>query len=155
NAAFNAATGVFTFRPTTTQVGTYRLTFTATGGTNSASETITITVPNPPPGGTTSVRGRIVNLAQTPLGNVSVTLNALGHTAFSGANGFFTITGVPSGTQQLLVNGRQSSLGVYAILAVAVELIDGVLNDLNSAISLPDVDVEAEVQVSPTFNTVV
>ena len=155
HASFNASTGVFTFRPATTQVGTYQLTFSATSGANSASETITITVPNPPPGGTTSVRGRVVNLAQTPLGNVSVILKSSGHTALSGADGFFTIAGVPSGTQQLLVNGRQSNLGVYAILAVAVELIDGVLNDLASPISLPDVDVEAEVQVSPTLNTTV
>src|SRR4030095_12657960 len=155
NASFNAGTGVFTFRPSTTQVGSYQLTFSATAGSNSASENITITVPNPPPGGTTSVRGRVVNLAQTPLGNVTVTLKSSGHTALSGADGFFTIASVPSGTQQLLVNGRQSNLGVYAILAVAVELIDGVLNDLNSPISLPDVDVEGEVQVRPPLNTTV
>ncbi len=155
NASFNAGTGVFTFRPSTFQVGSYQLTFSARDGTNTATETITITVPNPPPGGTTSVRGRVVNLAQTPLGNVSVTLKSSGHTALSGADGFFTITGIPSGTQQLLVNGRNSNLGVYAILAVAVELIDGVLNDLSGVISLPDVDVETEVQVSPTFNTTV
>ncbi|HEV8719169.1 MAG TPA: tandem-95 repeat protein [Candidatus Binatia bacterium] len=155
NATFNASTGVFTFRPTTTQVGSYPLTFSATSGTNSASETITITVPNPPPGGTTSVRGRVVNLAQTPLGNVRVTVKSSGHTALSSSDGFFTITGTPSGTQQLIVNGRDANLGVYAILAVAVELINGVLNDLASPISLPDVDVEAEVPVSSTFNTVV
>jgi RHS repeat-associated protein len=155
HASFNAGTGVFTFRPSTTQVGSYQLTFSATSGSNSASETIAITVPNPPPGGTTSVRGRVVNLAQTPLGNVSVTLKSSGHTTISGTDGFFTITGVPSGTQQLLVNGRQSNLGVYAILAVAAELIDGVLNDLSGVISLPDVDVDTEVQVSPTFNTTV
>ena len=155
NASFNAATGEFTFRPSTIQVGSYQLTFSATAGTNSASETITITVPNPPAGGTTSVRGRVVNLAQTPLGNVSVTLKSSGHTTVSGADGFFTITGVPSGTQQLLVNGRQSNLGVYAILVVAVDLIDGVENNLAGAISLPDVDVESEIQVSPTFETVV
>ena len=155
NASFNAATGVFTFRPSTLQVGSFQLTFSARNGTNAASETITITVPNPPPGGTASVRGRVVNLAQTPLGNVSITLKSSGHTALTGTDGFFTIVGVPSGTQQLLVNGRLSNLGVYAILAVAVELIDGVPNDLAGAISLPDVDVDAEVQVSPTFNTVI
>ncbi|TMA82411.1 MAG: tandem-95 repeat protein, partial [Deltaproteobacteria bacterium] len=155
NASFNAGTGLFTFRPSTTQVGSYQLTFSASDGVNSAAESIVITVPNPPLGGTTSVRGRVVNLAQTPLGNVSVTLKSSGHTALSGSDGFFTIAGVPSGTQQLVVNGRQSNLGVYAILAVAVELIDSVLNDLNSPISLPDVDVEAEVQVSPKFNTTV
>jgi PKD domain/Bacterial Ig domain/Right handed beta helix region len=155
NATFNASTGVFTFRPSTTQVGSYHLTFSASSGSNIASETITITAPNPPPGGTTSVRGRLVNLAQTPLGNVRVTVKSSGHTALSGNDGFFTITGTPSGTQQLIVNGREANLGVYAILAVAVELIDGVLNDLASSISLPDVDVEAEVPVSPTLNTVV
>ena len=46
----------------------------------SASETITITVPNPPPGGTTSVKGRVYNLNQSPLGNVKVTLKATGQT---------------------------------------------------------------------------
>ena len=155
NATFNASTGVFTFRPGTTQVGSYQLTFTARSGSNIASETITITVPQPPPGGSTGVRGLVHNLNNTPLANVRVTLRSSGHTAFTGPDGFFTITGIPSGTQQLIVNGREANLGVYAIIAVAVELIDGVLNDLSGAISLPDVDVDAEVQVSPTFNTVV
>jgi RHS repeat-associated protein len=155
NAAFNTSTGVFTFRPAAAQVGIYQLTFAARAGVNSASETITITVPQPPPGGTTGVRGLIHNLNNTPLANVRVALNSSGHTAFTGADGFFTITGVPSGTQQLIVNGREANLGVYAIIAVAVDLIDGVLNVLNSPISLPDVDVDAEVPVSPTFNTVV
>ena len=155
NASFNAGTGIFTFRPATTQVGIFQLTFTAAGGTTSVSETITITVPQPPPGGTTGVRGRVVNLAQTPLSNVRVTVKSSGHTALSGSDGFFTIAGIPSGTQPLIVNGREANLGVYAIIAVAVDLIDGVLNHLNSPISLPDVDVDAEVQVSPTFNTVV
>ncbi len=155
HATFNAATGVFTFRPSTTQVGSYQLTFSATAGSNSASETITITVPNPPPGGTTAVRGKVVNLQNVPLSNVQVTLRSSGHTGVTDANGIFTITGVPSATQQLIVNGRNANLGVFAIIAVAVELINGVLNDLNSAISLPDVDVEAEVQVSAVFETVV
>ena len=74
HATFNAATGVFTFRPSTTQVGSYQLTFSATAGSNSASETITITVPNPPPGGTTAVRGKVVNLQNVPLSSVQVTL---------------------------------------------------------------------------------
>ncbi len=155
NATFNAATGVFTFRPSTTQVGSYQLNFSATAGSNFASETITIAVPNPSPGGTTAVRGKVVNLQNVPLSNVQVALRSSGHTGISDANGVFTITGVPSGTQQLIVNGRNANLGVFAIIAVAVELIDGVVNDLNSAISLPDVDVEAEVQVSAVFETVV
>ena len=90
-------------------------------------------MPNPPPGGTTGVRGRIYNLNQSPLGNVKVTLKATGQTAFSANNGYFTITGIPSGKQELIVNGREANLGVFAILAVSVNLIDGVLNDLDSA----------------------
>jgi PKD repeat protein len=155
HASFNASTGVFTFTPDTLQVGSFQLTFSAISGNQSVAETITITVPNPPPGGTTAVRGIIHNLNQTPLGNVTVAVRSSGHTALSDSDGVFTITGIPSGTQQLIVNGRQSNLGVYAILAVAVELIDGVLNNLNSPITLPDVDIDAEVQVSPTFTTIV
>ena len=112
-------------------------------------------MPNPPPGGTTGVRGRIYNLNQSPLGNVKVTLKATGQSTLSGNDGFFTLTGLPSGKQELIVNGREANLGVFAILAVSVNLIDGVLNNLASPITLPDVDVEAEVQVSQTFNTIV
>jgi RHS repeat-associated protein len=155
HATFNAAAGLFTFRPDTTQVGTFQLTFTAVSGNKSVSETITITVPNPPPGGLTAVRGRIYNLNNTPLGNVKVTLRASGHTAFSGNDGFFTMSGVPPDRQELIVNGREANLGVYAILAVSVDLIQGVFNNLASPITLPDVDVEAEVQVSSIFTTVV
>ncbi len=155
NATFNASTGVFTFRPSTTQVGTYQIIFSAQSGTKTAAETITITVPNPPPGGVTAVRGKVVNLQNVPLSNVQATLRSSGLTGVTNADGIFTISSVPSGTQQLIVNGRQANLGVFAIIAVAVELIDGVINDLNSAISLPDVDIEAEVQVSPVFETVV
>ena len=155
HATFNSVTGVFTFTPDFMQVGNYPLSFTALSGTQSVSETITITVPNPPPGGTTGVRGRIYNLNQSPLGNVKVTLKATGQSAFSGNDGFFTITGLPSGKQELIVNGREANLGVFAILAVSVNLIDGVLNNLASAITLPDVNVEAEVQVGQNFNTIV
>ncbi|MGH8543568.1 MAG: hypothetical protein ACREX3_08045, partial [Gammaproteobacteria bacterium] len=119
------------------------------------SESITITVPSAQPGGPTAVRGRIYNLNNTPLGNVKVTLRSSGHTEFSDGNGFFTIGGIPSGRQELIVNGRESNLGVFAILAVSVDLIEGVLNNLASPITLPDVDVESEVQISPTFTTVV
>ncbi|MBI2090066.1 MAG: PKD domain-containing protein, partial [Deltaproteobacteria bacterium] len=150
HATFNAATGLFTFTPDTTQVGSFQLTFTAVSGDQSASETIMITVPSRPPGGTTAVRGLVENLNDTPLGNVKVTLKSTGQTAFSGTDGFFTISGIPSGRQELIVNGREANFGVFAILAVPVNLIVGVLNTLPSAITLPDVDVDAEVQVSPT-----
>lgn len=155
NATFNASTGVFTFRPSTTQVGSHQLTFSAQSGTQIVAETITITVPNPPPGGTTAVRGKVVNLQKIPLSNVRATLRSSGHTGLTDANGVFNINGVPSGTQQLIVDGRQANLGVFAIIAVAVELIDGVMNDLTSAISLPDVDIESEVPVNSFFETVV
>ncbi len=155
HATFNAAAGLFTFTPDTTQVGIFQLIFSAVSGNQSASETITITVPSPPPGGTTAVRGRVYNLNNTPLGNVKVTLKSSGHTAFSGNDGFFTISGTPSGKQELIVNGREANLGVFAILAVPVNLIAGVLNNLANPITLPDVDVEAEVQVNPNATTVI
>ena len=82
HANFNSATGIFTYTPDAMQVGTYQLTFTALSGQRSASETITITVPNPSARGTTSVKGRVYNLNQSPLGNVKVTLKATGQTGF-------------------------------------------------------------------------
>ena len=136
-------------------MGSFTLTFSAVSGNESASETITVTVPQPPPDGVTGVRGRIYNLNNTPLGNVKVTLKSSGHTAFSGADGFFTLTGLPSSRQELIINGREANLGVFAILAVPVDLISGVLNNLSSPITLPDVDVDAEVQVNPNATTVV
>src|SRR5262249_24410264 len=126
HATFHSGTGVFTFTPDMLQVGSYQLTFTALSGNQSASETMKITVPNPPPGGTTGVRGKIYNLNQSPLGYVKVTLKATGQTGFSSNSGCFTITGIPSGKQELIVNGREANLGVFAILAVSVNLIDGV-----------------------------
>jgi RHS repeat-associated protein len=155
HATFNAATGLFTFRPDTRQVGSFPLTFSATGGANSVSETITVTVASPPPNGVTAVRGRVYNLNNSPLGNVKVTLRSSGHTSFSGSDGYFTISGIPSGRQELIVNGREAHLGVFAILAVSVDLLAGVLNNLASPITLPDVDVLSEVPVNPTFTTVV
>jgi RHS repeat-associated protein len=159
HATFNASTGVFTFTPDTTQVGSFQLNFTAVSGNNSSSETITITVPNPPPGGTTSLRGLVYNLNQTPLENVKVTLKATGNTTFSTADGYFTVVGVPSGHQEILINGRDAKINgqtaVHAILAQPVDLIDGVLNNLANPITLPDVDITTEVQVSQTFNTII
>ncbi|MGH7929520.1 MAG: hypothetical protein ACREQV_17160, partial [Candidatus Binatia bacterium] len=101
------------------------------------------------------MRGKVVNLQGVPLSNVKVHLRATGTTGFTDASGIFTLGGLPSGSQQLIVNGREANLGVFAIIAVAVNLIDGVINNLASPITLPDVDVEAEVQISPTFTTVV
>lgn len=43
-ASINAATGLFTWTPTTGQVGSYEISFTVSDGTDSDSETIVITV---------------------------------------------------------------------------------------------------------------
>jgi len=89
HATFHAVTGEFRFTPDTTQVGSFQLTFSAVSDNQTVSETITITVPQPPPGGVTSLRGKVENLNDTPLGNVKVTLRATGRTAFSGVDGIF------------------------------------------------------------------
>ena len=59
-------------------------------------------------------------------------LKVTGQTGFSGNNEYFTITGIPSGKQQLIVNGREANLGVFAILAVSVNCLTGFSTILDS-----------------------
>ncbi|MBI3000281.1 MAG: hypothetical protein HYY46_17795, partial [Deltaproteobacteria bacterium] len=160
NATFNAATGLFTFTPDRNQLGSFQVTFSATSGAQSVSETITITVQNVGDG-ITRLRGRVYNLNQPPdpLENVIVTLKSTGQSSRSGPDGFFLLESIPSGRQELTVNGREAKVAgqpeTFAILAVPADLIEGVLNNLPSAITLPSVEVAAEVQVSAVFATVV
>jgi hypothetical protein len=130
------------------QVGT-PLTFTALSGNSSVSETITITVPNPPLAAR-RVSGQVYNLNQSPLGNVKVTLKAAGQTGFPPTDTSLSLASFgQAGTD---CQWEEANLGVFAILAVSVNLIDGVLNNLDSAILT---SMSAEVQVSQTFTTVV
>lgn len=151
HAAFHSRTGEFTFTPDATQAGTFTLSFTASDGVRAASETITITVTGTPPGGTTGVAGLVTDGAQ-PLAGVRVMLKATGQAAVTDAQGRFFLAGVPSGRQQLVVDGFAAG---YAILVAPVDLIPGVTTHLAAPLTLPTIDTAHAVPVTPTAATVV
>ena len=153
HATFATQTGLFTFTPDATQVGTFPLTITASDGITTVSETITLTVTGAPPGGTTGLSGRVVDGSGQPIANMVVTVKATGQAGTTNAQGQFTINGVTAtGRQVLLANG--APLG-YAILAAPVDLIPNVQNTLSSDLRVPVVDTAHAVTVNPAVQTVI
>ena len=146
HAAFNAESGAFVFTPDASQVGTVSLTFVASDGATSSSETITLTVTGAPAGGVTGVTGRVTDGAN-PIANVTVRLKATGQSTLTNGQGLFTLTALPAGRQQLLVDGRTA--GDLAMLVVPVDLIADVTTHLASDITLPAVDAANAVPINP------
>jgi hypothetical protein len=105
HATFDGTTGAFSFRPTTDEVGSINLTFIASDGELTDSETITITVS--PPGATTTFSGRLLDATSAAAGFtvpvVTATVSILGTpvSGTSNSQGFFTLTDVPLGHQVL------------------------------------------------------
>jgi hypothetical protein len=93
NASFNTMTGVFTFSPAPEQVGEFELTFSATDGSQSDSETVTISVPEAEPSGETALRGRILDANDVTQGTMTPLVGA-------------TVTHIESG--QSITTGRDS-----------------------------------------------
>ena len=106
HVTFDGTTGVFSFRPDSGQVGTVNLTFVASDGELTDSETVPITVPASQPGTTTSLTGRILDANSSssgftdPVVTATISLLGAGVSAKSNAQGFFTITGIPSGAKR-------------------------------------------------------
>jgi len=153
HAAFHAQSGQFTFTPDATQVGAFTLTVHAGDGAAASSEAITITVTGAPANGVSGVSGTVTYVGGQPLANVTVTLKATGQSTRTDAQGAFTLNGVPSGRQQLLIDGRTA--GDYAILVAPVDLIPKVTTHLASNLTLPAIDNANAVQVNPNATTVV
>jgi len=163
NATFNAASGLFTFRPASTQVGSFQLTFTATSGGQSASETITVTVPAPDPAGVTALSGRILDanafeLGQTvPVVGATVSLLGTGSSAQSDANGNFTLSGIPGSSQifDIATASPAPDGSTYAGFREDIVLISGVNNVVSRPFFLPRIAANSLTTVNPNFFTTV
>jgi RHS repeat-associated protein len=154
HAAFDVQTGVFTFTPDVSQVGTFTWTFTASDGSAASSEIITVTVTGAPPGGVTGVSGQVREPLGPPIPNIIVTLKGTTFSTRTDAEGRFTLTGLPSdrvGRQQLILDGF--SEGDHALLVTPVDLTANVITQLPSAFSLPAVDKIHTVTVNPNAIT--
>lgn len=153
HATFNTPTGLFTFTPDATQVGTVPLTVIASDGILTTSETITITVTGAPLGGVTGASGRVVDGSGQPIAAVPVSVKDTASATTTDAQGQFTLTNLAvSGRQVLLADGF--ALG-YAILAAPVDLIPNVLNQLPSELRVPAIDTAHAVTVNPAVTTVI
>ena len=110
HASFDTATGQFSFRPESDQVGTFNLTFSVTDGTFIRTETVQITVPQPDANAATGFTGRLLDANASALGQtvpiVGATVSFLNTnlSAVSDAQGNFTLTGLPAGDQVLDIN---------------------------------------------------
>lgn len=152
HATFNSQTGVFLFTPDATQVNSLPLTILAGDGILTVSETITVTVTGPTPGGMTGVSGRVVDGSGQPIANLPVSVKGTLATTTTNVQGQFTLNNLTvSGCQVLLADGF--ALG-YAILASPVDLIPNVLNQLPSELRVPVLDMASAVTVNPNATTV-
>ena len=160
---FNVATGEFSFAPTIDQVGQFTVTFGVSDGEFSDEETIQITVENN--GGGTAIAGQLLdtneflNGSTTPIVGATVSILNNPTTAVSDSQGFFTLTGIPSGEQIFDIDVSTAAPGpggvTYAGFRELIVLQDGVTNDISRPFFLPQIDPAGTAVVDPQTTTVV
>ncbi len=149
---FNGLTGVFSFTPDATQVGTFTLVFVASDGSVSSSETIALTVTGAVPGAPTSLSGHVDDSSGNPVVGVAVSLRDVPTTTTTNTAGEFTLSfaGHPAGRQLLVVTGLPAG---YANLVAPVDLIANTANVLPSPVTTPPLDLATAVTVNPAATT--
>ena len=159
-ARFEVRDGLFTFRPTVTQTGTYTLTFSATDGQRAVSETITITVPEPEPNAPTALRGRILDANDasegiiTPLAGATVRLVISDTSVTTDADGWFELSGLPEEAQYVEFDGTTTNpTGTYGAYRSLQTLIPHVTNVIERPIYLMAIDTNGMAQVIPEQET--
>ena len=161
HATFDGTTGQFSFHPTADQVGTVNLTFIASDGSLTASESVTITIPAAQPGATASLSGRLLDANAfedgftTPIVNATVSLLGTGRSALSDSQGNFLVTNVPPGHQVLDIATGTALGGPYGGFREAIEIIAGVENHVDRPFFLPLIDATGAMTVNPNATTVV
>lgn len=174
NMTLNGTTGALVFHPDETQVGAHVLTFFVSDGQSTAEETITITVQGPSPGGSTGIQGRILDTnafvsggTEVPVVGATVTFLGTGVSVASDSQGFFTLSGLPAGTQVLDIDASTAQAGpggvTYASFREQLTLLANVTNVHERPFFLPNLDPNSAMtvnglpvtQVDPDNTTVV
>ncbi len=102
-------------------------------------------VPGPP--ANTSFTGLVLDNGDRPLRNARALILGSNRSAFTDAQGRFTITNVPPGAQRLFIEGEPiiDSLGrIFPDLEFDVNVISGVPNSLTTPIYLPPLAVDPQ-----------
>ena len=184
SATFDTATGAFAFVPSPGQGGVINLTFSASDGVDSDSESITITVAAPQAGDPTSFSGRLLDANAIEAGFVEAVVNArvsLFNTGFhtqTDASGYFTLDTTtddtplvqsdnvvfPSGAQVFDINtvapapdtaDVASDGSTLSSFREAITLIDGAANVVSRPFYLTRIDDQFSSIVDHTVQTTV
>ena len=161
NMTLNGTTGALVFHPDGTQVGAHVLTFFVSDGVSIAEETITITVQGPGPGSSTAIQGRILDTnafvsggTEVPVVGATVSFLGTGLSVTSDAQGLFTLSGLPAGTQVLNIDASTATPGpggvTYASFREKLTLIANVTNVHDRPFFLPTVDPNSVMTVNGT-----
>ena len=164
-ATLDAATGLFTFTPTSAEVGAFSVTFFATNGDETLFQTIQITVPAPDPSNPTSFTGQLLDANDFELGTVTPIVGATvsflntGISDLSDGNGFVTLTGLPSGSQILDIDSTTAALAPdgsnYAGFREQFVVEANSANVVSRPFFLPRIDDSSLTTVDPNATTIV
>jgi hypothetical protein len=145
NMTFNRGTGALVFAPAPGQVGSLSFTVTASDGTRTAIDQVSITV-SAAPQSSTEVSGQVVDESGKPLANVPVSLGAA--EMFTNAAGGFTLAGVPeTNPGPLTIDGLDDPVAEHMMLMAPLDQFlghpayAGVANVVSQPIVLPAIDV--------------
>ena len=162
NRRLTASTLAAGIQPVVTQVGVIDLTFTVSDGFLLDSEAITITVTGTPAGTPTALSGTVRDAGAAdpdtaPLEGITVSVGAISTT--TDANGDFTLTGLPSGSQLLEFDASTVSnppVGVsYADFEEEFIFIFEVTNFIDRPFFLPRIDEDSRTTVVAGMQTTV
>ena len=162
-ARLDGATGTFTFTPGADQVGSFPITFSASDGEFTTSETVTVTVTHTPVA--SSYSGRVidtddfVNGITTPVVGAIVQFIGTSAVTVTDANGDFTLTGFTGDSQIIDIVGAAANPApdgsTYAGFREAVPVIPNANRIVERPFYLPRIDTSGEAIVDPAQTTVV
>ncbi|MCU0239247.1 MAG: IPT/TIG domain-containing protein [Pyrinomonadaceae bacterium] len=108
------------------------------------------------PAGQTTLSGRVLNTDSEPIIGATVSLD--GQTATTDSSGSFLLSGVTAGNlRPLQIDGRtaNSPNRTYPVITEPADIVAGQANEVPYIFYLPPIDVQHEVDVIPTQETIV
>ena len=165
NASLNAHSGQFSFRPDSSQTGTFSVTFYARDGVDTSSETIQISVPQPDPAAPTVFSGRLLDATAAAAGEarpiVGASVSFLGQrsSAISDRDGYFRLEMAAVGEAVLDIDTSSADAAAdgsaYAGFRELMRIEAHVDNNVERPFYLPRLAAESLTTVDPSRATVV
>ena len=163
-ASFDSDSGIFKWRPTSSQTGMHKIIFRGNDGLSGISKEITITVNEPAPNTPTGLTGRVIDsnsMAQgiiLPIQGVRISVSDSTLIATTDSNGYFTLSNIPSGRIRASFDSTASTgpKGVkYANFHGMINLTANTLNNTGRAFMLPRIDPDGMAEIERDKMTMV